>query len=66
MPRMQLEIIHHTKNTAQMRRDSRTEASHEMNWRSELMDKDYEAVVIKLLQQAIANTPETNKNRKLR
>lgn len=66
MPRTQLEIIHHTKNTAQMRRDSQTEASHETNWRSELMDKDFEAAIIKSLQQAIANTPETNKNRKLR
>lgn len=37
-----------------------TEANHEMKLIVEVMDKDFKAIIIKLLQQAFTDSPEAN------
>lgn len=37
-----------------------------MNWMSKLMDKNFEAIIMKLFQQGMTNSPEKSKNRKLK
>lgn len=37
-----------------------------MNWMSKLMDKNFEAVIVKLFQQGMTSSPKKSKNRKLK
>lgn len=63
MPRFQSKITDHTKIQKELdlneKRQS-TDVNTKMTGMSELCDKDFKAVKIKMPQQAIANAPEAN------
>lgn len=63
MSRMQSGMTHCTKKQGNHNLNEKrqsTEANHEMKLIVEVMDKDFKAIIIKLLQQAFTDSPEAN------
>lgn len=66
MYRFQLKITYQPKHQEDLKLNEKLiDAKTEMREMSELSDKDFEAALIKMLQQKIVNMLETNKKQKV-